>query len=344
MKKITLIVLILTSTLFSAKYAGEFLLLNSDVRSLGMGSCGTAYSENVSGFLHNPANIANINDIKVATMYSTVYGDVFSPLAYYHYIGFAVPVYDDNTTIALNWVRFGVDEIPYFPAYSDVVRQMMIEQNNGQPGTSEGKYFEDREDAVFLTVAKKFDTVLDLGWEFFKLPIKVNTGLNVKFINIDIAGNQASGIGFDAGVGFNVDLNNMFSSKNVGIMRLGAVISDFNNTGISWSKDAEDAIPLRIKLGAEYPWELDVVNSVVTLAYSTTLEPEYNSNSKHYGVEWLYNDLVALRLGYDNENITAGTGVYFMNFSLDYAYKSTDLGDENKVGFSYKFKFDKLKL
>lgn len=330
---IYLVVLLLAyfSLLDGAKYAGEFLLINSDVRSMGMGNSGVAYGEGVASFQHNPANIVNVKRISISTMFSSMYGNINDPLAYHHYIGIVVPLHTEKAAFGINWVRFAVDDIPYYPDYHEVGMQEIIENMDGNSSGS----FSDREDAVFFTLAKSFDTKLSMGWKYFQFPLTVNSGINIKFININLAGEKASGIGFDAGFGFLVGLNHFSSFKNLEPLKIGISLSDFNKTGISWSNNAEDAIPIRYKLGIEYPFKIERLKSVITVAYDVTYD-EYE-NRKHYGFEYVYGGFLKLRFGYNDDEVTAGTGIVFKNFELDYAYRHAELDMVNKIGLNYSF-------
>jgi len=335
--KLQLLILIIScAVLQGGKYAGEFLLINPDARSMGLGGCGVSGSNSQSSFIINPANSAELNSVTVSSVYSSLYGDIRTPLAYYHHIGVALPIPVEGLVFAVNWIRLGVDDIPYFPNYSDVERYYQIEAHNGQPGDNTGKtYFSDREDAVFMTIARKFPYKVNLGWDYFSFPVVMNVGFNMKFLNLKLADSKASGIGFDAGVNFSVDYNKLFGLNNYEPFRLGFVITDFNRTGISWSQSAQDAIPLRYKLGMELPYSIKRWKTVIAPAYDVVIDEDGNEN--RLGLEIAYDDSYKLRVGSANNEFTAGTGISFGGISLDYAYKHADLGAVNKIGLGYKF-------
>jgi len=340
MKKIFSIILLTLSLsqLFPAKYAGEFLLINSDVRSLGMGNCGVSFSESAASFKLNPANIMNNIKMNISTMYSSLYGNPLEPLANYNYLGFSIPFTTEGAAVALNWVRLSIDDISYFPKYGDAERFHEIEANNGEPGdVNHDDYFTDREDAVFLTVAKRIDYDVSLGWDYFSFPLKINLGMNVKFINITVFENEASGIGFDAGTSIMIGLKKFLNYREAEDLRVGFVISDFNKTGISWSSTAQDAIPIRYKFGMSYPVVIKSISSTFTLAYDILSDYDDN-NINNYGFEYGFKDMLKLRVGLaDSDKFTAGTAIFYKGFTLDYAFMNEELGAVNKIGLGYSF-------
>jgi len=255
MKKIFSIILLTLSLsqLFPAKYAGEFLLINSDVRSLGMGNCGVSFSESAASFKLNPANIMNNIKMNISTMYSSLYGNPLEPLANYNYLGFSIPFTTEGAAVALNWVRLSIDDISYFPKYGDAERFHEIEANNGEPGdVNHDDYFTDREDAVFLTVAKRIDYDVSLGWDYFSFPLKINLGMNVKFINITVFENEASGIGFES--------SHLYRTVDGGEnwTNIGENLPDIP----AWSVVTDPAYPEHIYFGNEFGVYISTDNGV----------------------------------------------------------------------------------
>lgn len=336
LKTSIVILLFSLSMLKAGKYAGEFLLINPDARSVALGGCGVSGSQSQSSFIINPANLADLSTINISTLYSTMYGDVRNPLAYYHHIGLSVPISIEGLVFGLNWVRLGVDNIPYFPNYSDVERYNQIEAHGGQPGDNLGKtFFSDREDAIFFSIAKKFPFKVNLGWDYFSFPVVMNVGFNTKFLDLKLADSKASGIGFDVGLNFAVDYNKLFGLTDWKPFRFGFVMTDFNRTGISWTQNAQDAIPLRYKGGLELPLVIKKWKTEISSYYDIVYD-EYSTENR-LGLEINYDQSYALRVGSADGEITAGTGISIAGFSLDYAYKHAELGAVNKIGLGYKF-------
>ncbi|MBN1970008.1 MAG: hypothetical protein JXR48_04570 [Candidatus Delongbacteria bacterium] len=337
--KIAFIILLLVSSIASAaKYAGEFLMFNPDVRSMSMGMTGVCETSSVGAFHKNPASIAFLKDLSVSTQYSSIFGSVSDNLAYYHYAGIVVPYKSLDAAIGFNWIRLAVDDIPYFPDYSDVDRWKKIEENNGEPYNPDGNnYFSDREDAFFISIAKRIKTELDLGWAFFTFPLDISAGFNFKYINIALADRSATGFGFDGGLICLVDINKVSSIRGLNPIKLGFSITDFNKTGISWSDTAQDAIPIRIRTGAEYVFPLKFIKTDITTSYDFHYETEIENSVDHWGLELKWFDMISLRIGTYDSIVTYGGGVSYLGFSLDYGFRDSDLGAVNKISLSYNF-------
>jgi tetratricopeptide (TPR) repeat protein len=64
-------------------------------------------------------------------------------------------------------------------------------------------------------------------------------------------------------------------------------------------------------------------------------KPENRSLKLHIGVESVYRNYLALRTGYDRDNLSFGFGIFYQRFRLDYAYKFMDgLTDSHRLGLS----------
>ena len=79
------------------------------------------------------------------------------------------------------------------------------------------------------------------------------------------------------------------------------------------------------------------------LAVTDLVIPSDGKTKVHFGLEYMYQKMLALRFGYrtgwDNQNVSAGLGVNVRNFRLDYAYTPfySDLGDTHRFSLAYAF-------
>ncbi|MFH1862212.1 MAG: hypothetical protein ABH878_05305, partial [bacterium] len=225
--------LILTIALLSGnakavRYAGEFLEIGVGGRALGMGGAYCALAEDPSAFYWNPAGISRVTSPTVWGMYTNQFGDLGDPLAQHSVLGGVVPI--SSAALGVHWVRLAVDQIPIFPDYSDSSFEFRKNQVNGIPLG----YFNDAEDALFITFAKMNRWNLDLGWSYFVLPIEFPIGINLKLIRQKLYTSEALGIGADAGMQLRFSLADMFSAPFLGHLAIGVTYQDFNKTGIRW--------------------------------------------------------------------------------------------------------------
>ncbi len=62
---------------------------------------------------------------------------------------------------------------------------------------------------------------------------------------------------------------------------------------------------------------------------------EDRSLKLHFGLESVYHKYLALRAGYDRDNLTFGLGIYYQRLHFDYAYKFlNDLSDSHRLGLT----------
>ncbi len=56
------------------------------------------------------------------------------------------------------------------------------------------------------------------------------------------------------------------------------------------------------------------------------------SGTNHYGMEVRYKEIVGVRLGYYDKNITSGLSVKLYGIYVDYAFVTNVLGGTNRLG------------
>ncbi|MCK4980773.1 MAG: UPF0164 family protein, partial [Candidatus Delongbacteria bacterium] len=111
MKKIIVIlaVLFLSISLYAGRYAGDFMVIGSGVRSSGMGKAFTAVADDGSAIYWNAAGIAQMRETEIGLMRAFLYNG----LASYDNFTFCQPLPND-VTIGFNWTRLSIDDIPIF--------------------------------------------------------------------------------------------------------------------------------------------------------------------------------------------------------------------------------------
>lgn len=147
-------------------------------------------------------------------------------------------------------------------------------------------------------------------------------GINYKIINQRVYTKSANGSAFD--IGYLYSLNRGISG--------GVVIQNLWGT-LKWNTQTGkvDKIPLILREGIAYKNE--------NLLLSADLENVEEENTKfHGGIEYKLFDMIALRGGYDEKDITYGVGIKLSNFQVDYAYKNGTLGDTQKVSLLFFWK------
>lgn len=348
MKKILLALFITavgcTAFAQTAKYSNEFLSLGVGARGLGLGNTMTSIANDVTAAYWNPACLSNMEkNYELGVMHA----EYFAGIAKYDYVGVAARI-DPQSTVGISWIRFGVDNI---------MNTTELIDNQGNVDYSKISYFSAADNAILLTYAHNFKQVKGLS-----------LGGNVKVLHRrigDFAG--AWGFGIDVGLhyvnhGWNVgaNLRDATSTFNAWSYHLSdRVIEVFQQTGNEIpSNQLELTVPKLILGGGKYVELGKGFNATFALDFDFTFDGNRHSliHSKalcidpHFGMEFAYKKIVALRAGIGNFQqeadfegkkkttlqINLGIGVCIKNIVfIDYAL--TDIGDLSIAQYSHIF-------
>lgn len=294
-----------------AKYAGEFLSMGVGARSLGMGSAYVALGGDVTYGYWNPAGLANIQYPEISAMHSRRFGGIVN----YDYAGFAMP-FRGNASLGLNLIRVAVDDIPIpvLPRPDLGLDQSYTDENgnivSNRPYVD--RYVNNADYAIFLSYARQKSRAFAYG-------------ANAKFIRRGVGDNSAWGIGFDIGALW----------RPVDKLTLGANFQDVTTTLLAWDTGTQELISPTLKTGFGYSIDLGFISSTLLIAGDTDIRFENRKFASqlnagpvsfdfHAGTELLVHNLIALRVGDDLGNLTAGAGIRLPRLDIDYAFLSND--------------------
>ncbi len=321
------------ASLHAGRYAGDFMEIGAGVRPLGMGGAYAGVAGSVDAIYWNPAGLANLNELEVAMMHAFLY----EGLAYYDNASAAIPL-PNGVTIGLNWTRLTVDDIPYFSEEHLVGTTVDIRSSYLDlhlPGTPDAN-FRSTDDLFQFSFSKNVHRDLNLGWYFFELPVDLNFGGNIKYIKREMYDYLGTGTGLDLATYFRTDMAVLFDRDWMGHLSAGLNFRDLGGTVITWNTpaDHEDEVLFTTKFGLAVDQPVPQWHSVFILAYD--IDYDY-TRVYHYGVEWQYKDLGALRTGYTDDSFSAGLTLNVYNFMLEYAFVTNNLGNTNRVGIRFHY-------
>ena len=336
MKHISLLVLILLANFLFAqehRYAASFLELGVGARALSMGGTGVASNGRVTDPFWNPAGIVMVDRLQTGSMYANLY----NKLEQQSYLGFVLPLMK-NSFFAFSWMRLSVDEIPRyeFDEDSPITAYQRLHGQAQQLTYGPVDYFSNQNDVFIFSFARLFPTTLDLGWQYFEVPIKFGLGGNIKYIKQQIDKNKASGIGIDIGGIMSFSLKDIFAGEYYGNLNFGLNIQDVAETRLVWDTESRhaDRVYRNFKYGGQYTQPLPFLSSELTIAYD--VDSKYNGNT-HLGAELLLKALFALRVGSNSGHITAGAGLILWKVHVNYAFQGHDLGNSHRVSLNLVF-------
>ena len=314
----------------ATRYAGEFLRIGVGARALGMGSAFVGLADDGTAAYWNPAGLATLEQRQVTAMHAEQFGSIVQ----YDFLSYVMPVGSPGKpkqAISLSFVRLGVDNIPD-------TRGLTIIDANGN-----GK-FDYPEDLLVVDESRfVFDSDNDVAL-LFSYARDVRPGLslggNFKYIRQWLGDSLRSN-------GFGIDLGVLYVGRKG--LSLGATLRDATTTRILWNTGTSEFIAPSVRLGAAKTRGFKDRRHLVTAALDVQVgfSDERLSSQAHLGavtfefhpgLEYWFDRRLALRAGFEAQNFTAGAGLRYGKFGLDYAYLDhRDLDASHRVSGAYRF-------
>ncbi len=347
LRKFTLVLLLFNTislNLFADNdsYVAAFLDIPIGVRALGLGGQYTPIdNHDGTAFYWNPAGVSLTQSGILTLLYSNQFGSLGDPLSDFIYVGYAQEI-SKGFGFSVNWIRNSISNIPLTASLD--LNQGDIGQILHRQDLINGS-FSNTDQALILSLAKNVVSSVDFGWQYFDLPIELPIGINFKYIHQSFSGASeveysGSGVGIDLGAILKFKLGDFVSNQAYGDVAIGGTVRDLFNTPISWNTDLKTKATIKRSylLSFSYKQPVRIISS--SLIFLLTLDSKYEDITS-LGLEYKFQDILALRIGSYDENLTLGAGFHIFNeIYLDYAFQSHELGDPHRVGLTV----DLLKL
>lgn len=171
-----------------------------------------------------------------------------------------------------------------------------------------------RESQVMLGYA------FNLPWRYIG---EVTAGSSVKMLN--------QRVGDFSGVGTGVDIGLLYKPKYVRNLVVGCNLQDIVGAETKLVT-VSDKVPRTIMLGAGYTYPF---KNGSALAFALQMNaPQLDKKELRFGAEYVY-QMLSVRVGFDADRITAGLGVAWRGYSVDYGnFSRADAGSSNSISVS----------
>lgn len=320
--------------LHAGRYAGDFMLLGSGVRPLGMGGAFSAIADDGSAIYWNASGIAQIKDIETEFMHAFL----FENLASYDFFSLCIPL-PASTTIGISFSQLSVDNLPLYDEKWIKNSDVFLRSSNVDlqlTGNPDG-YFSSSDQLFEFAFAKNFSRLVDLGWELFDLPIDYYIGGAFKYIKRDIYENMGTGMGVDVSFMVRTDFGLLTEVPWLGKIGFAFNLQDIGGTKITWdtrSKHVDEVITTpRFGISLEQP--VPFIDSKLIFDFDWSEVYEY---TKNLGLEFNYKQVLSVRSGIFGDHFTAGMGFRFRQFMINYALIThSNLGNSHRIGLTANF-------
>jgi Type IX secretion system protein PorV len=165
----------------------------------------------------------------------------------------------------------------------------------------------------------------------FNILENLSFGTSIKYLYEGLYTDESNGLGFDFGLNYKTSLNGLAVS---------AVIRNLGS--MNKLRNEETKLPNEFRIGSLYNFNMtpdfEITAAAELLKYLQTNDVHFN-----LGAEVLYNNLIAIRGGYQtgyiSKGFTGGIGLRWGNLSFDYAISpfQLGLGSGNTISLSFKF-------
>ena len=187
------------------KYSNDFMYIGVGAHNFGMGNAVVASTNDITAGYWNPAGLVRI---PTKIQFSFMHNEYFAGIAKYDYAGIAFPLDSNKHAFAINFMRFGVDDIP---------NTLDLIDADGSVNYDNVRNFSVGNYGILLSYARTIIPNLSLG------------------VTTKIVHNKAGG--FAKSWGFGVDVGVMYKIKD---WQIGLTVKDITTTFNAWSYSFTD--------------------------------------------------------------------------------------------------------
>ncbi|MBN1620980.1 MAG: PorV/PorQ family protein [Endomicrobiales bacterium] len=280
---------------------GQFLSWGAGARSLGMGKAFFAVCDDASATYWNPAGLTQLDRKEIMALHVNLFADTS-----YDFLSYVHPT-----------PKLGVFGVNLTRLFSGGFEKIAI------------TFDSNKEDIIDIQTLGTFDDSRMAFTTAYGKKIRENlsVGLAGKYITHTLDTSTNGFITFDTTVLID-GINHKFAN-----LKLGFGIQNLLSTKFG---DTDDKLPLIFRTGASHKFLRD------KLLIAFDIDKNIRANMGwHLGAEYWLINFASLRLGFEGEKgireTTAGFGVKYKDYGIDYSFALHDLGLSHRISGSWRF-------
>lgn len=308
---LTVLIILMITPIYAAKYAGEPFSLGVGARGLALGGAVIAGPFDGAAGYWNPAGMNYLSRRTITAMHAETFGSLLN----HDFVAYTHTPENSNS-------RFNAYGFYFYYLGGGGIKITDLDPNSGRP---------------FVLREESHGDYLLAGSLSGKIKNKFDIGVTAKIIIRDIP--SAGGYGLTADVGM------LYKPYN--FTRIGLVVTDITSGFIRYSNGTTESILPTVKPGLLFIHSIkDFTGRLVMsgdikfegIKYAAQYWAGEISLDTHFGFEGSYREMVFGRLGFDIGNFTGGVGIDLNRITIDLAYlHNPDLDETFRVSAAYNF-------
>lgn len=264
-------------------------------RAIGMGGSFVALGDDPAAIYYNPAALRSNKHFGIMVNHIQLFSG-FSD-ASYDFLGIVYPTLSVGS-VGLGFMTAGTGGIREFDEYSRELGEISY-----------------RESQAMLAYG------FDVPWNLLG---RLTLGSSIKLLHQRVGDYSDTGSGIDMGL--------LYRTRYLEGFTIGVNMQDIIGAETKL-REVSDKVDRTMMFGAGYSRRFDN-GSVLNLTAQYDV-PERDDNDMRFGAEFIFKDILSVRLGYDSEQIAAGIGLAWRGYQVDYGYFSrTDAGSSHPISLS----------
>jgi len=157
-------------------------------------------------------------------------------------------------------------------------------------------------------------------------------GFTIKYLYESLLSDDASGTGYDLGLIYSNLIENL---------QVGASVRNFGN--MDKLRNEKTKLPTDLIVNSTYRINFEDTSLELLPVIGVQKYLDLDDTHFHIGTEATYENQFSLRIGYvtgfESKGISAGAGLYWRGFNIDYSFTpfSYGIGNANTISIAYTF-------